>query len=40
MKCTVRYEIDGEKDFFVITERDGEKCESLVYSELAKGGLF
>mgnify|MGYP001324334110 CR=1 FL=1 len=39
MKCTVRYEIDGEKDFFVITERDGDRCETLVYSELEKRGL-
>lgn len=39
MKCTVRYDINGEKDFFVITERDGAKCESLVYRELAKRGL-
>lgn len=38
MKCIVRYEKDGEGDFFVI-EGDPDKCRREVFSEVERLGL-
>ncbi len=39
MKCTLHYEIDGNTDFFVIEDRDVEKCRLAVNSEVERLGL-
>jgi hypothetical protein len=39
MKCTVRYEIDGDTDFFIVEGRDAETCRLDVNSEVERLGL-
>ena len=39
MKCIVRYEIDGIHDFFVIEDKDVDKCHRAVLDEIERLGL-
>ena len=39
VKCTVNYEIDGERDFFVVEDRDAEKCRVMVNREAERLGI-
>lgn len=39
MKCIVRYEIDGIHDFFVIEDRDVDKCHLAVLGQIERLGL-
>lgn len=39
MKCTVHYEIDGDRDFFIVEGRDAEKCRLELNSEVERLGL-
>lgn len=39
MKCIVRYVIDGVPDFFIVEDRDAEKCREMVNREAERLGI-
>lgn len=39
MKCTVRFEIDGDPDFFVVEQRGAVRCVNMLNSEVERRGL-